>query len=249
MKKGIIYIGLLVLFLGCNSESANDCFQTTGDIIQKEIQVADFSEIQIGEGVTLYIAQGDANKVVLETGSNLINDVETTVENGKLVIADHNTCNYVRDYAVTKVYVTAVNITKIINKSQFDVYSEGVLEFENLELVSEDYNTGGLAVGSFHLQLENEKLVVNFNLISDVYISGSTENLTVNFYSSNSRFEGTNFLATHVNIYHRSSNDILVYPIESINATIVSTGNVIAAHTPEEITVDAPYVGQLIFTD
>ncbi|SFU50036.1 Putative auto-transporter adhesin, head GIN domain [Pustulibacterium marinum] len=249
MKRWLTYIGLFLLFSGCNSENAGDCFQIAGTIIQEEISVADFSTIEVGEGVTLYLSEGTENQVILETGSNLINDVNVSVENGKLLLKDDNSCNFVRKYGVTKVYVTAVNITKIINNSQFDVYSEEVLHFNALELISEDYNTAGLAVGSFHLEIENQNLTVNFNKISNAYISGSTNRLTVNFYSGDSRFEGEDLIAQQVYIYHRSSNDMIVNPVQSISAEIVSTGDVIAVNTPEEIEVESPYVGQLIFTD
>lgn len=249
MKKLIYILAVLVAFYSCNSEKANDCFQTTGSMVSEVITVTDFSEIEVNEGVTLYISQGITNSVAIETGENLLNDVEAYVENGRLIVNDNNSCNYVRDYGVTKVYVTATNITKIINNSQFNVYGENTLYFPELELVSENYDSDGLAVGSFYLDVVANNLRCTFNDWSSAFISGTTTNLTVNFYSGDSRFEGADLIAQNVSVYHRSSNDIIVYPVQSLSAELVSTGNVIVKNTPLEISILTPYIGRVIFED
>ena len=41
-------------------------------------------------------------------------------------------CNFVRDYGLTKVYVTAPNVSEITNNSEFTVHSIGVLNYPNL---------------------------------------------------------------------------------------------------------------------
>ena len=45
MKK-IIYI-LSFLVFACNSEDANDCFQTAGDIITQELDLGNFDRILV----------------------------------------------------------------------------------------------------------------------------------------------------------------------------------------------------------
>lgn len=247
--RSLVYITLLLLFLGCNSENAGDCFQSAGDTVWDVVEVDDFSEIEIGEGVTLYLEQGDENKVVIETGENLLNDVQAYTENGKLILKDNNGCNFVRKYDVTKMHVTAVNINRIINNSQFNVYCEGVLTYSDLELVSENYNYESLATGSFYLDVQAENLQFTFNQWSSAFVSGTVTNLTINFYSGDSRFEGEGLIAQHIAFYHRSSNDIIVYPVQSISGQIVSTGNVIAVNTPPVVDVSTPYIGNIIFTD
>ncbi|GLB51116.1 hypothetical protein NBRC110019_01550 [Neptunitalea chrysea] len=235
--------------MGCNSESTGDCFQTTGGIIQQEVAISGFSEIEINEGISLYLTQGTTESVLIETGENLINDVEVYIENNRLVVKDHNSCNYVRNYNVTKVYVTAVSLTKIINNSQFDVHAENTLTYPSLELISENYEGDGLAVGNFYLNVQNTSLIFTFNDWSSAYITGATNNLTVNFYSGDSRFEGAGLVAQNVSVYHRSTNDIIIYPVNSLSGQIVSTGNIIAKNVPAEVSVSTPYIGRVIVED
>ena len=103
MKK-IGYILSLLVF-ACNSEDANDCFQTSGDIIQVEIDVNSFDQILVNRDIELVIKEAPDFKVTVETGENLINDVEIEVIGDRLVLTDNNTCNYIRDFGITKVFV------------------------------------------------------------------------------------------------------------------------------------------------
>src|SRR5690606_34878476 len=160
MKK-LVYILIPFLMLACNSEHANDCFQTSGAIIQQEIMLPSFTKILVNRDVELIIKEGIEQKVVIETGTNLLSDVTAVVIDDELVLTDNNTCNYFRDYNITKVYVTSPNITEIRSSTQYDVRSDGVLTYPSLALLSEDYNAPeSVTVGNFHLQLNNSALSV-----------------------------------------------------------------------------------------
>ncbi|AUC75299.1 head GIN domain-containing protein [Olleya sp. Bg11-27] len=246
MKK-LLLVLTTVFLLGCNSENAPDCFQSTGDIIQKEIGVALFSKITVYKNVELFVKQGVTQKVILETGENLVNDIEVFVENGKLILRDNNDCNLTRDYGVTKVYVTTPNLTEIRNSSTLDVHSVGVLNFPELKLLSEDYNGEYYNVGNFNLEINATNLQVVINNLSTSTISGTTENLDINHASGNGRFEGRYLVAQNVRIYHRGTNDIIVNPQLSLIANLVSTGDVISVNTPPTTTITELFDGRVIF--
>ena len=127
MKK-IVYILGLILCCACDSESSNDCFQTAGDIIQQEFTVNAFDKILVNRDVVLIIKQGPQN-IIVETGSNLLNDISVEVVGDRLILTDDNTCNFVRDIGITKVFVTVPNLTEIRCSTQFDISSDGLLGF------------------------------------------------------------------------------------------------------------------------
>jgi hypothetical protein len=248
MKK-LVYILIPFLMLACNSEHANDCFQTSGTIIQKEIMLPSFTKILVNRDIELIIKEGVEQKVVIETGTNLLSDVTATVvDEDKLVLTDNNNCNYFRDYNITKVYVTSPNITEIRSSTQYDVRSDGILTYPSLALLSEDYYTPeSFTVGNFHLQLNNNVLSIVFNNLSNCYVSGTTNNLSITFAAGISRFEGANLIAQHVSIWNRSSNDMIVNPQQSLTGKISGTGNVISVNQPPLVDVSEDYKGRLIF--
>ena len=246
MKK-IIYICVFLVF-ACNSEDANDCFQTSGSIIQQEVEVSDFERILVNRDIELIISEASDYKVTIETGENLLNDVKAEVIGNRLVLTDGNTCNYVRDYGITKIYVEAPNLTEIRNSSQYEVSSNSTLTYPSLNLISEDYNENvEFTVGDFRLVVNSENLNIISNNISSFYIEGTAENLFVGFFAGSGRFEGENLVAQNIEVNHRGSNDMIVNPIQSLTGELRGTGNVIAVNEPPIVDVERIYTGQLIF--
>ncbi|WP_160130911.1 head GIN domain-containing protein [Kordia antarctica] len=248
MKK-TYYILLLIAISSCDNEDANDCFQTSGSIITKEIRVNDFSKIEVNEGINLVLKEGLSQEILIETGANLINEVEATVIGDKLFLYDHNNCNYVRDYGITTIYVTSPNITEIRSKTQYEVRSDGILTFQNLALISENFTIDNAASGNFRLQMQNQELSIEFNNLSNLFISGSTDRFNINFPGGNSRVEAEDFTANVVNIFSRGSNDIIINPQLELSGDIYGTGDVIAVNRPVLVTLTAHYIGSLLFQD
>ena len=248
MKK-IVYLFCVLILGSCDTENANNCFQKAGAIVQIEVEVPVFSRVVVHERIELIIQQGDEQKVIVESGENLLSDVTVEVIDNELILKDYNTCNFFREYNLTKVYITTPNLTRIRNASEYNVSSNGTLTFKSLELISIGDEDVYLPIGDFHLTLYNEKLKISSNGIANFYLEGATDDLDINFFDlCDSRFEGENFIAQKVKVTHISSNDILVYPVESIEGSIRSTGDLICYNTPPIVAVDVMNdYGTLIF--
>ncbi len=248
-KKALLLgvFALLWAFYSCGGEQAPDCLQTAGDTVQQEVITEAFNKILVQEGIEMILREGIDYNVVIETGSNLLNEVEVTVKNNQLVLANTNRCNWFRSYAPVKVYVTTPTLTEIRTSTQFNIRSEGVLTYPQFSVLSEDYSGDYLNTGDVYLTIQNHAFLVTFNNLSNCYISGQTDVLTVGYYGGNGRFEGADLVAKQVHVFHRSSNDIIVYPTESLEGELHSTGNLIARTVPPVVAVTAYYKGQLIF--
>ena len=246
--KNYIYIFVALLIFSCDSEDANDCFQKAGKMVQEEVITTSFEKILVDKNVALVLKQGIDFEIIIETGENLLNDVEAKVVDNELRLTNDNSCNYVRDYGLTTVYVTAPDIKEIRSSTQFTISSDGVLSYPTLKLFSEDFNAPeSITVGDFNLQVNTQNLRVVGNNISSFYISGTTQDLYVGFFSGTGRFQGEDLIAQDVSIYHRGTNDILVNPQVSITGEIRSTGDVIAFNQPATVAVEEFYNGRLIF--
>jgi hypothetical protein len=244
LKKIVILIFFLFFVLGCSKPS--ECIESTGPIITRDFTVNTFDKIIVYSGISLVISQGSINSVRVQTGENLISNIEVKVENGLLSIKDKTTCNWVRDYGNTTVFVTSPNITEIHSKSEKNITSIGILTYPILSLIATDLSDGA-GTGDFYLNINNSQLVVENNNVSRYFISGLTNTLKVNFYEGNGRFLGENLNAKEVEIFHRGSNDIIVKPIDKIIGKLYSTGNLIIKNTPLIIDVQQYYQGRLIY--
>jgi hypothetical protein len=250
MKKVINILVMSAILFTCNSEDANDCFQTSGATVQQEVEITSFERILVNRDIELILKSGVDFSVVVETGKNLLNDVEAKVVDDQLQLFDHNSCNYFREYGITKIYVTAPNITEIRSSTQYDVSSDGILNYNSLHLISEDFNSpGSFTIGDFRLDVNTTQLGITANLISSFYITGQTENLIVGFFAGSGRFEGENLIAQNIEVFHRGSNDMIVNPQLSLTGELFSTGDLISKNRPATVEVEELYTGRLIFED
>ncbi|MCW8979944.1 MULTISPECIES: head GIN domain-containing protein [Altibacter] len=249
MKQYAFFICSLVFFFSCDSEKAPDCIQATGDIVSQTYDVDAFKRIIVWNRVQLFISQGP-QEVRVESGSNLIDEVLVRVEDSILKVSDRNSCNFVRDYGVTKVYVTAPDVEEIQNSSGLPVQNIGVIRFPVLTLVSED----PLREGVFHIDgdfimrdLNVGSLLIRANGLSNFYLSGRAFNANFAAIDGDVRIEAEDFEIQNLVIFHRSTNLIRVRPMNSIQGKIVSLGNVYATNRPELVDVEELYQGRLIF--
>jgi len=248
MKK---LVCILVLFstLSCDQKDAWDCIQTSGAVVTLELTVDAFDKILVNRDIELVVKQGTEYKVEIQTGENLLDSMEVIVVGNELQLTDPNSCNYVRDFGLTKMIVTTPVLKEIRSSTQYVTASEGVLNFESLFLISENYNSDYISSGDFNINVNTQNLSVIANNLSVFTISGSTEKLSVGFYAGLCEFKGADLIAQEVTIFQRSSHDIIVNPQQSLKVDIRSVGDVISIHRPPVVEVEEYYSGRLLFLD
>ena len=247
--KSFSYLLVVVLFLGCNSEDGLNCFQATGTIIQQEFEVKTFEKILVRNRVQLIISQGPVQKVVVETGENLMNDIVVASKNNTLSVKNDNGCNLVRDYGITKVFVTSPNITQIRNSSGQTIESDGVLNYPELLLLSEDEaNQDQFHIdGDFRLDLNVESLSLVGTGISNFFLTGIAKEARFEIFNGDGRIEAQDLLVDDLIIYHRGTQKMIVHPLNSITGEIRGLGDVISVNEPPIVNVEEYFTGTLIF--
>lgn len=249
MKKIIYNIVVFVFFISCSKPS--DCIESSGSLITKNIEVIEsdyFHTIYVEKGIGLVVKEGTEYKVEVRTGENLIDNISVEFKNDVLSLKDNSTCNWVRDYGQTIVYVTTptLDFLNITSRTEQDIDSDGVLTHTIVRLNAVDLGVGA-GTNDFHIQVNNSQLVIENNNVSRYYISGQTNEALLNFYEGNGRIEAENLIAQNIKVFHRGSNDMVVKPIQSITGKMVSTGNVILKNNPPIVDVEQLYQGSVIY--
>lgn len=241
IKKYILLV--FVLFLsGCGI--SEDCIKNAGNPVSKEFAIADFDKIRVHSGISLVVKEGPNFKVIIQSGSNIIDNIEATKQGDFLVVKDNSTCNWTRDFKAATVFVTAPNISEIHSKTEQDIFSDGTLTFPILRLFALNEDEAG--TGDFYFNINNAQTVIESNHVSNFTISGNTSELLCNFYFGTGKFYGENFICQNIKIFQRGSNDMILKPIESISGKILNTGNVILKNNPPIINVEQLFSGHLI---
>lgn len=249
-KKPIVLFLVLILN-SCNGDNVPDCFQNAGDLVRKTVDVPEFSKITVFENLQMVLMDGAEQKVEIETGEYLFNDVSAVVEDGRLIVRNENSCNYVRDYGLTTIYVTSPNISEIRSSTGLPISSDGILNYPNLSLIAESFNNPETETtdGSFDLEVNASNVSIVVNGIAYFKLRGNTNNFNVTVAAGDSRIEAENLVSQNVDLNHRGSNDVYVNPQQRIRGVIRGTGDVISINRPPEIEVEELYNGRLIFQD
>lgn len=243
MIKKIILLAVLFIQMGCSL--SEDCFKKSGSFVSKVFETEDFFNIYVGTGISVIIKQGNDFEVIVSAGKNLIDNIEVTVKEGTLHLEDKTDCNLSRDYGKTTVYITTPQLFDIYSKTEQPIRSEGLLNFPILRLISmDDGSTAG--TGDFFMDVAVSQLVVESNTSSAFYINGMCTELNLNFYAGNGKFKGEQLQAQTIQLFHRGSNDVELYSIQSIEGNLYGTGNAILKNNPPVINVQQHYTGRLI---
>lgn len=254
-SRSLVEKSLILFFLGlllsCNSENSPDCFQSAGDLKRIEVAVPSFTNITVFENLNLVLKQGDEQKVEIESGEFLLNEISAEVKDNRLILRNDNGCNFVRDYGLSTVYVTSPNIEQVRSSTGLLISSDGVLNYPNLSLISESFVNPETETtdGSFDLQVTSEKVTIVVNGIAYFKLSGTTTDFIITVAAGDSRIEAEELIAENVRINHRGTNDVFVNPQQGISGVIRGTGDVISANRPPEIEVEELFNGRLIFRD
>lgn len=238
-----------MVFSGCNSEDAPECFQAPGRILKKEISLDDFSRVVVYGKVKVFIEQGAEQKVTVEAGENLIDQISAEVEEGELSLRDLNACDFFRTTYVPVIHLTVPNLTYIENAGNQMIEGVGELRFPQVTLRSNNYdkNPEVYTNGDFKFNLVSNQIAVNGDDFSNFYLTGRTGYLIAQFWAGDGRLEARELVADSIKIFHRGTNKMVLNPQQSLKGEIRSTGDVILVNRPPVVDVQVFYTGKLIF--
>ncbi|MFT5890862.1 MAG: hypothetical protein ACI9Y7_000960 [Dokdonia sp.] len=248
-KRILTALLFITLSYGCDSEDAIDCLQTDGDPITRTLELPFFDKVRTENDMRLEITQGNTQSITIETRENLFNDLVFKVEDDTFIMQNQNGCNLVRNFGRTLVRITVPNLTLIKNSATYEIRSNGTLTFPRVRL--ESVTTPGLdspnKTGDFFLDFQSDRILIVANGMSDFYITGTTEELDINFSDEFPTLFAGDLIAQDVIVRHVGAAPMIVNPQASITGEIRATGDVIAKNQPPIVDVEELFTGRLIF--
>ena len=243
MKKLFLIIYIVIL-ASCDSDSIKDCFSNPGTTITNTYQIENFEKLHVSEGIEVYIQQAAIPEIKIEVGKNIKNHIEYYVSNNELFLKNKLECKLGATKAA-KITVFVPNLTHIHSISQFQLQSLNTLYFPELNIyhgiISES------ASGIINLNLNATNIIVETNNSSLIQLSGTANNLTVNFWGGNAKIQASQLIAQNIYVLHRSTNHMYLNPMQSIQGDIYGVGNIYLNHIPSIIQVNQHYTGRLIY--
>lgn len=222
MNRAPIIAMLAVLgFSGCRKEQWDDCFTGTGDIVLDERHVPHFTAIDLSDRFDLVIVPDTIDRVILETGQRLLEQIRTEVDGTALVIRDRNTCNWVRRFDVPmKVTVHCSDLRELICRGTGDVDLTApiVVPWFHLRLWN--------AMGTHRIKVEADSVLIHANTgPGDVVLEGATGYLGL-YLGARGSIDTRATSASVVEVNNSGVNDVHLRADDWLGAAITSSGNV-----------------------
>ena len=237
----------------------------SGNVISVDRNTGDFTGVKLTCSADLYISQG-STAVTVRADDNIVDKVETTVENGTLVISVKG--RGFRSISVLEVYITTPDLTKIKNSGSGDITFKNTFrandlfigingsgdldakfDVRNLELkVSGSGDTELTGVrgifkvsnsGSGDLDAEGLKLeecYIKNSGSGDMELEGKTNNLTATINGSGD-LDGYNLTSVNATISNSGSSDVTVNVVEELQVVLNGSGDLTYRGNPTKVDV------------
>jgi len=243
MKKSVLYLVLLFL-VACSSEDA--CFSSKGNEVSEIHPVSGFHTIEIPMNVSVEIIPDNQSIVEINSFENRIGSLQFYVKDSVLTIINDLSCSILKSYETAVLKIHTPVLRKIHSKTQFKVYSKDTLHFPDLFLYSSIPNEKSAST-HFDLKINNKKLSIEDNQVGYFELKGKTDFLKIGFYGANSILDAKALKAQEIEVYHRSNQNMHLFPIKKIKGTIASVGHIYLYNKPDTLDVNQLYSGALIF--
>jgi uncharacterized protein (UPF0218 family) len=243
LKKTILILIIALIALhSCKKNSVSDCFYNTGSITSEYRIVKEFNSILIRDNVNLILTQSDTSGIRVEAGSNLIDGIETNVnESGVLEIRNVNGCNWIRSFEnPLNVYLNYKKIDSIEYRSIGDITTTNTMQSDGFWLNVQE------GAGEIKMDLSVRILYCALNYgTSDIILSGECD-LSYVYSASFGLINLADLETVIVFANNRSSNDVYLNATETLGVDIGNIGNIYYKGNPINITIEKTGTGSLI---
>ncbi|WP_164975215.1 head GIN domain-containing protein [Lutibacter sp. HS1-25] len=217
----LIIIATFIFSIGLNAQYKS--IKANGNIITQTRTVANFSKISISGSFDVTLTKGNEGNISINASENLMDIIETKVENGILKIKFKNGIN-VKNHKTIFITVFYDTVNSISLGGSGDIHSSNTLNANDLELILS-------GSGGFNLAVSTTNLNINISGSGNMNIAGKTAVLTC-AVSGSGNIKTTDLTANIVHAKISGSGNIKVHAVNEINAKSSGSGNIIYTGNP-----------------
>lgn len=223
--KGIVLLAAAAVGYGAfTSGSWGDCVKGAGDPVKKDLAVGDFHGIQVMGSLSVELTQAAAQTVQVEGQANLVELVETTVENGIWMIGTS------KCYSTDKPFVVRINVPSI---DRVAVMGSGDVKGKN-QFGADKVDIDVQGSGDVSMTFNCKSLDATVQGSGDIKLGGECQELVATVQGSGD-VKAVEMKSQRAMATVTGSGDVTVAVIESLNAKVTGSGDVKYKGKPKEV--------------
>lgn len=138
--------------------------------------LSSFKGVKSGEAIDVYLKKGDKESAKVEVSDGNVGNVITEVSGSYLKIHLREN-SFFRNNADVKVYVTYVTLDRISASSASNVFSDGVIRAESLDIQAS-------SAADMELSVEANSVTVHASSAADIILEGTAKSVSADASSS-----------------------------------------------------------------
>lgn len=203
IKPSVVFSLGCLLFLSFSLQAQwNKGITGSGNVIEQNRNLSGFTGIKASSGVDVVITQGNQDQVIIKADDNIADKITTKIDGDALIISVAQNTS-IRNAKSFKVLVTVKNLKNLTASGGSDVFSEGTLSFESLNIKA----NGG---SDIKMDLNTQDLICEIHGGSDAKLEGTTKYLVVEAFGG-SDFEGKGLKAENGKLKVSGGSDAYIH--------------------------------------
>jgi len=208
--------------------AATSCFRITGIIgsgkmVSEERNVSGFDKVAISAGMNLYLEQGAKEYLKVEAEDNIIQNITTEVNGGKLTVKFKNLIGGISATKPINIYLTVIDLKELDASSGTSISSKEI-KSDSLKIDISSGAEGEMIVNAISVD-------VNLSSGSMLKLSGIVQNQEVNL-SSGVDYRAADLASKNVKINVSSGAIGRVNVSDNLDVSISSGGSIEYSGTP-----------------
>lgn len=183
-------------------------------------QVSGFNAVASSGPFNVHIKLDGTESVKVDADSNIINDIETVVEDNTLKIRfkDRDHRRYEQNVHKAEVYVSAKSLNALVNSGSGSTNVDGVINADDFKVVLS-------GSGSVNTSVKSGELHATISGSGSIKLNGSTGDAKI-MISGSGQVEAKNLKTESANVVITGSGNVYVKAEKSVSAHITGSGNV-----------------------
>ena len=238
--KYTIVLGAFALF-GCQREQLDDCMTSAGSMRTQVRTTGIITAVDLNDRIDLVIESREANTIVVEAGSNLLDQVRTEMDGGRLTISNGMRCNWVRSFKPRiTVHVPVSDLQHLVLRGTGNIHCTDSIRTGYFLLEQ----WGG--EGSSTLLVSNDRTDVALHTAAgDITIRGTCN--TANLYSGiMAPLDASGLRASMVAVNNNGVADVRCWAVDHLNVQLRDVGDVYYRGDPPTVETNITGSGHLI---
>lgn len=221
MKKLFSLLVVIIFVSACNFPAGAQEKETRN--------VDEFHSVSLSIAGTVYIKQGDRQKLVLEADEDDLEDIETDVRNGRLIIRHEGSSRWFRTSSRKDVtiYITMEDVEGLSVSSSGHIYGESTLKGDDMT-----FSVSGS--GKIDVEIDANDITGRISGSGKIEIAGSADESSYSISGSGKILAG-DLKSNKAKAKISGSGSMEVYAVDLVDASISGSGSVYYRGEPDKV--------------